>query len=205
MSASQPSLSRRAALRLLGVALLGAAAGCRPTKKSDDARRSSPETGPTPGRASSATAPPSQALAARVADDERALIAAYDTAIAAQPALTSTLAPLRAEHAAHLVGLTPGAPTTPANSSSTSATPTPSVVNPSVVNPSVGGPSGSPAGSPGQSPHAETLADLAARERAAAAARVDDLMSSDDGSLARLLASIGGCEAAHAALLAAAS
>jgi hypothetical protein len=197
-------------LRLLGVALLGAAAGCRPTKKSDDARRSSPETGPTPGRASSATAPPSQALAARVADDERALIAAYDTAIAAQPALTSTLAPLRAEHAAHLVGLTPGAPTTPANSSSTSATPTPSVVNPSVVNPSVvnpsvGGPSGSPAGSPGQSPHAETLADLAARERAAAAARVDDLMSSDDGSLARLLASIGGCEAAHAALLAAAS
>jgi hypothetical protein len=42
---------------------------------------------------------------------------------------------------------------------------------------------------------------LAARERAAAAARIDDLMSAD-GSLARLLATIGGCEASHASLLA---
>lgn len=199
MSASQRSVSRRAALRLLGAAMLATVAGCRSSKKSGPAQSTS-GAGATAGRPSSATIPPAQALAARVADDELALIAAYDAAIAAQPELESTLAPLRADHAAHLVGLRPGATTAPPSSKPTSATPT---ATPSPANPSVG--SSAPAGSPAESARTETLAALAARERIAAAARVDDLMSTDDGSLARLLASIGGCEAAHASLLRAAS
>jgi hypothetical protein len=51
--------------------------------------------------------------------------------------------------------------------------------------------------SPSASPVLDRLGSL---EHDAAAARVDDVMSSS-GSLARLVASIGGCEAAHAALL----
>ena len=196
MPASPPSLTRRTALRLLGAALLATVAGCRPSKKSAGASTSPSGAGLTPGRASATTVPPSKALAARVADDERKLLAAYDAAIAHQPELTATLAPLRADHAAHLVALTPGAPTTVSSPQPTSATPTPSVANPSAET------SAANPGSPAQSLRAETLAALAAREHAAAAARVDDLMSTADGSLARLLASIGGCEAAHANLLA---
>ncbi len=201
MSASPPSVSRRAALRLLGAAMLATVAGCRSSKRSDDdAQRSASGAGATSGRTPNATIPPAQTIAARVADDERELIAAYDAAIAAQPELQSTLAPLRADHAAHLVGLTPGAATTPTSSTPTGATPT--------VTPSVGdlpAAASSSGGSPTQSRRAELLTTLAARERSTAAARVDDVMSAQDGSLARLLASIGGCEAAHAALLTAAS
>lgn len=203
MPASPPRFSRRAALRLLGVGLLATVAGCRPSKKSDAAAT------PTSGLASSSppNVAPAQALAARAADDERALLAAYDAAIAAQPDLEPTLAPLRADHAAHLVGLVPGAPTTPAGpadpAAGTSATPTPAPSSPSFAT-GEGTPAGSSAGSPAQSPRALALAALAAKERAAAAARVDDAMSAQ-GSLARLLASIGGCEASHASLLAVAS
>jgi hypothetical protein len=202
--ASQPGLSRRAALRLLGVSALATIAGCRPSKKSDDGGTSSGGAPPAGGKPSAASASagtiaPAQALAKLVADDERALIAAYDAAIEATPELESVLAPLRADHAAHLVGLTPGAPTTQGGSvAGTSATPTPT---PSAV---AGSAAASPPNSPAQSLRAQTLTALAAKERAAAAARVDDLMSAE-GSLARLLASIGGCEASHASLLAGAS
>ncbi len=218
MSASQPRLSRRSALRLLGAALLATVAGCRPSKQSDGARQSSSATGSTAQGPPAARVAPSRALAARVANHERQLIDAYDAAIAAQPDLRSTLEPLRADHAAHLIGLTPGAATTPAGSAPAgatrssappaSATPTPPAANPSDTTPTAANPSDGAADSPAQSARslrAETLATLATRERAAAAARVDDVMSADDGSLARLLASIGGCEAAHAALLSAAS
>jgi hypothetical protein len=200
LPANPPSLSRRAALRLLGAASLASVAGCRPSKKSGGASEPASGTEATSGRASATRTPAAKALAARVADDERQLIAAYDAAIAAQPELTATLEPLRASHAAHLVALVPGATPTPASARPTSATPTPSAGSASA-----GGASSSAAGSPAQSLRAQTLAGLAARERAAAAARVDGLMSADDGSLARLLASIGGCEAVHAALLAGAS
>lgn len=197
MLTSQPGLSRRAALRLLGVSALATVAGCRPSKKSDDGSASSagaPSAAGTRSATSGAIAP-AQALATRVADDERALIAAYDTAIEAMPELEPVLAPLRADHAAHLVGLTPGAPTTPASSvANTSATPTPT---PSAA---AGSAATGPPNSPAQSLRAQTLSALTAKERAAAAARVDDLMSAE-GSLARLLASIGGCEASHAGLL----
>jgi hypothetical protein len=44
------------------------------------------------------------------------------------------------------------------------------------------------------------LRQLADLERSAAAARLGDVVTTS-GSLARLVASIGGCEAAHAALL----
>jgi len=203
LSANPPSLSRRAALRLLGAALLASVAGCRPSKKSDG--EGAPSSGATSGRAPATRTPAAKALAARVADDERQLIAAYDAAIAAQPELTPMLEPLRANHAAHLVALVPGSATSSASPRPTSATPTPSAGSAAGNSSGATGNSSGAAGSPAQSPRAQTLAGLAARERAAAAARVDGLMSADDGSLARLLASIGGCEAAHAALLAGAS
>lgn len=205
MSANPPSFSRRAALRLLGAALLATAAGCRPSKKSGGADMSSSGTGPTAGRTSATPVPPSKVLASRVADDERKLLATYDAAIADQPELKATLEPLRADHAAHLLALTPGVPTNPASPQPTSATPTPSVGNLSAQNPSAANASNGAPTSLAPPKRAETLAALASRERAAAAARVNDLMTTDDGSLARLLASIGGCEAAHASSLAAAS
>jgi hypothetical protein len=191
--ASQPGVSRRTAVRLLGVCVLGTVAGCRPSKKSDDGA-TAPPVSPSASSTSSGRVAPPQALADRAAEDERALIAAYDDAIDTAPELEPVLAPLRADHAAHLVGLAPGAPTAPAGSpAGTSATPTPT--------PSAAGSTANVPSSPAQSQRAQTLSTLAARERAAAAARIDDLMSAD-GSLARLLASIGGCEASHASLLA---
>jgi hypothetical protein len=202
--ASQPWLSRRTALRLLGVSALATVAGCRPSKKSDDGAASAVGS-PSTSSSSSVSVASSQALARRVADDERTLIAAYDEAMRAAPDLEPVLAPLRADHAAHLVGLTPGAPTGPAgpagSAAGTSATPTPT---PSAAGAATGSSAVKPPSSPAQSLRAQTLSTLAARERTAAAARVDDLMSAE-GSLARVLASIGGCEAAHAALLAVAS
>lgn len=103
------------------------------------------------------------------------MLLAYDTAAAAHPDLASVLAPLRADHAAHLQGLLPSAVTSPA--AIASSNPVASI-----------------------SPSDAVLVDLATLERAAAAARLTDVAATG-GSLARLLASIGGCEAAHAALL----
>jgi len=200
--ASQPRLSRRTALRLLGMSVLATIAGCRPSGKSNVDDGGTEPGAPSATSSSSASVAPSQALADRVADDERALIAAYDEAIRAAPDLEPVLAPLRADHATHLVGLTPGAPTRPAgpagSATGTSATPTPT---PSAAAASAAAAAANTPGSPAQSLRMQTLSTLAAKERTAAAARVDDLMSAE-GSLARVLASIGGCEAAHAALLA---
>jgi hypothetical protein len=205
-----PPVSRRNVLRLLGVTALGLLAGCRSGKRAAPTTpgastaaatgsrqpaatsappASTPTTTPTP---SLQPTPPSadQLLAGRVATAEAALLAAYDAAAAAHPELADRLAPFRADHAAHLSGLVPGA-----NPSST----TPS--SPAAFGSTV--PSGAASASaPLSSPPASTaiLRQLADLERSAAAARVNDVVTTS-GSLARLIASIGGCEAAHAALL----
>ena len=105
------------------------------------------------------------------------LLAAYTATTAAHPALAPRLDPLAADHRTHLAALDPGA--------SPSPTPTPR-----------------------QSPSATVPADpasaqaaLAAAETAAAAALTSRL-GPIDANLARTLASVAACRAAHAADLA---
>jgi hypothetical protein len=199
---TQPLMGRRSVLRLLGVAALGLLAGCRPGKQqaapasagsATTPSSDSPRAGPTSAPAS-ATIPTSslpdaptasplsadQLVAQRVAVAEQALLAAYDAAAAAHPELAGRLAPFRADHAAHLHGVVPGATPAPTEPASNAAS-APAALS---------------------SPPASTAVfqQLAALERNAASARVNDVATTS-GSLARLLASIGGCEAAHAALL----
>ena len=212
---SPPLMGRRSALRLLGVAALGLAAGCRsgkqrtaptsplaatPTGSRPPAPTSAPpKTSPTSPRPTVSALSADQLLAGRVAVAEEALLAAYDAAANAHPELAGRLAPFRADHAAHLNGLMPGATPSSATPSSTA----PSTTAPSSTTPSSIPPSGNASASaPLSSPPASTaiLRQLADLERSAAAARVNDVAATS-GSLARLVASIGGCEAAHAALL----
>jgi hypothetical protein len=200
-----PLLTRRTLLRALGVAAVGLLAGCRSAKRPAAARAS--VTSPAPHSsspplplASSAVAQPTlspdESLARRVAVAETALVAAYDAAAVQHPELAGQLAPFRADHAAHADALLPGA-----------ASPAPRIAAPSSTAPSSTPPSSAPLSSTAPSstpPPNPIIAALAALEGSAAAARVDDLATTT-GSLARLLASIGGCEAAHAALLMAAT
>jgi hypothetical protein len=193
----KPQFTRRTALRLLVIGALTAVTGCRPTRA-----RSAPTATVTAGTTASRLSPTAGAtrapetaveqLVTRVAAAERALLAAYDTASSKHPELAARLSPLRADHAAHLHGLLPGAvipkPTPPPSPSASSSVPAPAM-------------SGAPLPASASPTSDQTLSELAALERAAAAARVDDVLASS-GSLARVLASIGGCEAAHAALLA---
>jgi hypothetical protein len=198
-------------LQLLGVGALGLVAGCRSGKQRTAPTGPAPSTTPpTPSPQPAATPAPTtasasaeptitalstdQLVARRVAAAEQALLAAYDAVAVAHPELAGRLAPFRADHAAHLQGLVPGA--TP--STTTSATTAPSSTAPSSTAPS----STASAGPPLSSPPASTaiLHQLADLERSAAAARLGDVATTS-GSLARLIASIGGCEAAHAALL----
>jgi hypothetical protein len=210
--ADLPLVSRRTALRLLAVGALGLLTACRPTRSPTATTTSgSPAaTGTsTPSVRGSQAAPTRADLAVkRAAAGEQALLLAYDAAAGQHPELADRLAPLRADHAAHLVALTPGAST-----ASASPPPSPSVT-PGLAEPT--SPVGSgppPLGSPPASAGTSTtnagsaasdllvvLAGLASLERQAAAARLDDLAATS-GSLAMVLASIGGCEAAHAALL----
>jgi len=188
---SQPTeFSRRTALRLFGVATVGLLAGCR--HSSDRAAPATPSRAPsptppaahpnspaTPARTVAPT-PTVDPVVARAAAAESDLLLAYESAALTHPELASLLTPLRADHAAHLWGLLPTAVTTP----------------PASTGPTVAG--SSPVAS--TAPPDPVLAQLASLERAAAAARLTDVAATS-GSLARLLASIGGCEAAHAALL----
>jgi hypothetical protein len=119
---------------------------------------------------------PDSAVLAEAIADVRDLIARYDTA---PESAHKKLVALRADHQAHLgaLGATDMAGPTP--SSTFGATPSAK-------------PSSGPA----------LYADLAAAEKAAADRRVDQCKRATSADLARLLASIGGCEAGHAAVLA---
>jgi hypothetical protein len=130
---------------------------------------------------------PDLALLARAVADTQDLLATYDRALDAQPALAPRVRPLREDHAAHLAALTgfrPDLPTPgPSASAAPSSTPTPDV--------------------PGDRDKALEL--LARADFAAAGRRIGQCRSARDPQLARLLASIGGSEAAHAAVLRAGS
>jgi hypothetical protein len=104
---------------------------------------------------------------------ELSLIAQYDAVIAQFPALSARLTAMRADHAAHLAAVGGSAP---------EPSPTPT------------------AGAPGDA--GQAAATLAGAERTAASARIGECRGAHDPNLARLIAAIGGSEAAHAALLA---
>jgi hypothetical protein len=136
---------------------------------------------------------PDLLLRARVAEEVRGLAAQYAAVIARFPAAADELATLAAEHEEHARALLPrrvARTLTPTASPTASAT-------------------GSGSASPSSTPVpavAPTLrrarADLADAETAAARRRTRQTLRAKPGT-ARLLASIAGCEAAHAALLAA--
>ena len=218
---SRPLIGRRSVLRLLGVAALGLVASCRPGKQRTAPTSPGPATtrpAPSPQPATPTTASTAaasvqptvsplsadQLVAQRVALAEQALLGAYDAVTVAHPELAGRLAPFRADHVAHLRGLVPGATpstTAPPNTAPSSSAPSSSAPSSSAASSSAPA-SSAPASPPLSSPPASTviLRQLADLERSAAAARLGDVVTTS-GSLARLVASIGGCEAAHAALL----
>jgi hypothetical protein len=116
--------------------------------------------------------PPDTALTATAVARETALLAAYDEVLAAVPALAARLAPVRAEHQAHLAALQ-GAPTI--------ASPLPVRTGTSLQ-------------------PAAALTRLAALERAAATAHAGAAVSASR-RLAPLLASLAASESAHLVLL----
>jgi len=163
-------LSRRAVLGALAASAAGLLAGCRAGPGPG------PDAGPTPTRPSPPPDPQAADLAA-----ERRLLAAYDATVRRHPTLRPRLAPLRADHAAHvaaleaILGLTPS----PVPTGGTA----PTVPAPAVP--------GTPAGA---------LAALRAAERGAAAARTAACLTAA-ADRAPVLASIAACEATHEVLL----
>jgi hypothetical protein len=123
---------------------------------------------------------PDTALRAAVVEAKRKLLEAYDATARRHPGLRKLLAPLHADHAAHLDVLGAHAP-----GPTTAATPAPSASSAPTVPVSA----------------RAALRALAGLESAAAAQRVRDSVAADSPELARLLAAIGGCEAVHATLL----
>lgn len=124
-------------------------------------------------------ADPELKVRARITAEVRALAGRYEAVMTAHPAARPRLAPLAAEHEAHAEALLGPVDPTPSASGSTSATPVPPAV-------------------------AETLdaalAELVVAERKASRRRSGQAGRASP-ELARLLASVAGCEAAHAALL----
>ena len=110
-----------------------------------------------------------------------ALTSAYQVAIAAVPDLVAPAGSLLAEHRAHLAALGAGPSPTTSTSAGTPA------------------PAGSPVPTPPASV-AEALDRLVPLESAAARANAAQSANAS-GPLARLVASIASCEAAHAAVL----
>jgi hypothetical protein len=170
--------SRRQVIVGAAVAVLtGSVAGCLPDALTDDDEPDEPD--------------PDLMLRARVAAEVRALAAQYAAVITRFPAAAEELEGLAAEHEEHARALLPRrvarthAPTaastaSPTGTASTSPTPTPvPTVAPTLR---------------------EAHVDLAAAETAASRRRTRQTLRARPES-ARLLASIAGCEAAHAALL----
>ncbi|WP_162824070.1 hypothetical protein [Peterkaempfera bronchialis] len=128
---------------------------------------------PSPRKA--ATPDPDVALRRRAAEATTALIAAYDAALTAHPALAARLHPLRAQLLQHRTAFstTPPTPPTPPTTAPPTSPPTP----------------------------AATLTALAAAERRTADTRITALPTASP-ELARLLASVAAAGAVHALLLA---
>ena len=163
-----------------GILVTGAAlvAGGCSSKKDPGPNEPSPT--PTPD--------PDAALVAAVVDDKRALLARYTATTARFPGLAARLAPLRADHVGHLAALNASEPTVPPTS----------VPTPNPVGTPTPGPSAGPTVPADRKAAARALAKA---EQAAAGRRVPQCVAARDRDLALLLASLGGCEAAHGALL----
>ena len=124
---------------------------------------------------------PDLRLRRRVAREVRRLAAGYAAVIAAFPATATQLGPLAAEHQSHVAALEgPARSPSPAGPPSASPSPTPTPSLPAT--------------------RVQAVAWLATQERAAATRRAAECLEAGP-DLARLLASIGACEAVHAALL----
>ncbi|PWG08104.1 hypothetical protein DF268_39585 [Streptomyces sp. V2] len=147
---------------LLATAALFGAAGCSSSGSSSEE---------TASGAPSA----SQRVRARAARDSQGLVRRYDAVLAARPALSGLLAPLRAEVVRHVgaFGGTPSPSPSPSPSASASAPPV---------------------------DDKSALVQLAAAERALADRRAADLLTVP-GELARLLASVAAAGAVHAYVL----
>ncbi|RKS77391.1 hypothetical protein CLV35_1077 [Motilibacter peucedani] len=133
-----------------------------------------------PPRPTPAPVDPDEALREAARTREAGLVAAHEAAVAARPELAARLAPLLAHHREHLAAL--GGTSSPA--------------------PTGSAPAGAGASTaPGTRPSAATaLARLRAAEAAAGTAALRTLPAASP-RLRPLLASVGACEAAHAALL----
>jgi hypothetical protein len=122
---------------------------------------------------------PDDRLRRLVAGEVAVLAARYTAVLARFPAARDELAPLAEEHAAHVRALRPRAPggarSPAAPSSATSSAAAPATLG-------------------------EARAALAAAERSASRRRGRQALQAGP-ELARLLAAVGACEAAHAALL----
>ncbi|MET9103258.1 hypothetical protein [Streptomyces antibioticus] len=136
---------------------------------------------------------------ARAARESQALVGRYDAVLAAHPALTERLAPLRAEVVRHVeaFGGAPKASPTPSPTAPSPSVPSPSDLSSSAPSSSV--PSGSASASAPVSAK-DAVAALAAAERTLADSRAAALLEVP-GELARLLASVAAAGAAHAYLL----
>jgi hypothetical protein len=129
------------------------------------------------------------AIVARVADSKRVLLERYAATAAQHPDKQAVLAPLSAEHELHLTVL--GVPERTDAPASRPASPD----NPPTASPT-------PVRIPASA--REALDMLSDAERKASDSRLAGILAASPG-LARLLASIGACESAHAELLRSAS
>ena len=150
---------RQGLIALAVVGSMGMLAACTTTE----------EPGPPSGSGSSAEPSSGDALAARVAADEAALIARYDSILAARPAIdpaaAALLAAIRDEHVQHRDAL--------------GGTAAPSSPAPAISSASAG------------------LSELPRAERQASRSRVRACEDAQEPELARLLAFIAASEAAH--------
>ncbi|MCX4742696.1 hypothetical protein [Streptomyces antibioticus] len=169
--------------------LLASAAGAALLAGCSSGPRDSGGSGNSAKEEESAGGSPSvtERVRARAARESHALVERYDAVLAAHPALTERLTPLRAEVVRHMEAFG-GTPT---------ASPTPSSAAPSSVMPSSSAPS--PSSSAPVSAK-DAVAALAAAERTLADSRAAALLDVP-GELARLLASVAAAGAAHAYLL----
>jgi hypothetical protein len=121
---------------------------------------------------------PDAALRSAAVERERALLAAYDAVLAASPAALARLAPLRAEHEAHLTALGVGTRAFPA-----------------------GSPSPAPSASASAAAGAPSVVGLVRAERAAASAHAAATETATP-ALAALLAQLAASESSHLVALA---
>jgi hypothetical protein len=163
---SAPSVTRRGVLAgLLSAVVTAPTWGC-----TDRGSRPLPQHRPDPDAG----------LRTAVVADKQALLDRYSATVRRHPGLRTRLAPLQADHVAHLQAL--GGPATPAATATGSPTPT------------------RPAEAVPADPRAAVQL-LERTERAAAARRIAQCVRAVDGRLAELIASVGAAEAVHAAVL----